>query len=180
MYLIEGKKYDSHKLLWKTLCERYSAVENAKNEVNEEFEENNKKKIPIELLQLFTFAKELNNQEKEQSKRAEKINGLNNKVLGLNNDIKKRDNIISDLQQQIANLENALAEQKALKNIIAKDESKKTQETYQKIANELNYCYSLFQDSKDMEMSSDLGEVLRDQLRDIFTILSKNGIILGA
>ena len=77
-------------------------------------------------------------------------------------------------------MKNDLAEQKALKNVIAKDESQKTLENYQKIANELSYGYSMFQESKDMEMSSDLGEVLRDQMNDVYEILSKNGIVLGA
>lgn len=179
-YLLKGNKYDSHELLWKILCERYSVVETAKQEVKEEFKEEYDGKIPAHLLELLTFIQELNNQEKELSKRAEEIHGLQNRVLGLNSDIRNRDTTISELQQKIENLENALAEQKALKNVIAKDESQKTLENYQKIANELSYGYSMFQESKDMDMSSDLGEVLRDQLNDVYEILSKNGIVLGA
>lgn len=175
-YLLRGNKYDSHESLWKTICEKYDDVESAKQEVKEEFKE----EIPSHLFELFTFIQVLKNQEKELSKREKKIYSLQNEVLGLNSDIRNLDNIISELQQKIANLENAIAEQKALKNVIAKDETQKTLENYQKIANELSYGYSIFQESKDMEMSLDLGEVLRDQLNDIYAILSKNGIILGA
>lgn len=180
IYLLRGSKYDSHKLLWKIICEKYAVVESAKQEVKEEFKEENDGEIPSHLLELFTFIQELKNQEKELAKRSEEIHRLQNNVLGLTTDIRNRDNTISELKQAISNLENALAEQKALKNVIAKDESQKTLENYKKIANELNYGYSMFQESKDMEMSADLGEVLRDQLNDIYAILSKNGIILGA
>lgn len=180
IYLLNGSKYDSHELFWKLICESYPVVENAKKEVNEEFREEYEAKLPQHLLELFTFIQTLTNKEKELSKRAEEINALHNQIISLNCNIRNRDKTISELQEKIADLKNDLAEQKALKNVIAKDESQKTLENYQKIANELSYGYSMFQESKDMEMSSDLGEVLRDQMNDVYEILSKNGIVLGA
>lgn len=180
LYLINGNKFDSSELLWKFMCNRFPRINDAKLQVNEEFKEDLEGSIPTHLLELFTFLQEINNQDNEIYKKNEEIKKLTNTKDALNCDINNFKNDIIKLKDEIEHLNEAVEEQKQLKNVIAKDESQKTVENYQRIADELSYGYSVFEESKNMEMSIDLGEVLRDQLNEIYSILSKNGINLGA
>ena len=180
VYLISGNKFDSYESLWKFMCNRFPKINDAKLQVNEEFKDDINGNIPTHLLELLTFLQEIDNQNKEIYKKNEEIKKLINTNQGLNCDINNLKSEIQNLNEQIEQLKEAVEEQKKLKNVIAKDESQKTVENYQKIADELSYGYSVFEESKSMEMSSDLGEVLRDQLNEIYSILSKNGIKLGA
>ena len=180
LYLINGNKFDSHELLWKFMCDRFPRINDAKLQVNEEFKDDYKGSIPSHLLELFTFLQEISNQDNEMYKKNEEVKKLRNTKEALNCDINNLNNKIHELNDEIEQLHQAVEEQKKLKSVIAKDESQKTVENYQKIADELSYGYSVFEESKSMEMSSDLGEVLRDQLNEIYSILSKNGIKLGA
>lgn len=180
LYLINGNKFDSSELLWKFMCNRFSKINDAKLQVNEEFKDDIESSVPSHLLELFTFLQEINNQDNEMYKKNEEIKKLMNTRDSLNCDIINLKNDIRNLNEEIVNLKEAVEEQKKLKNVIAKDESQKTIENYQKIADELSYGYSVFEESKNMDMSTELGEVLRDQLSEIYSILLKNGIKLGA
>lgn len=182
VYLFQGFKFESSNLLWKYICDKNSCVDKAKSEVKEEFEspqQKGKTDIPQHLLELFTFLQVLNNHEKEIAKQRDIEHSLKNKILGLESDIRNLKTKIEQKQLEIENLHNAVAEQKELKSVIAKDEAQKVVENYQKISNELSYGYSTFLEAKDMPMSADLGEILRDQLREVYAILSKHGISFG-
>lgn len=178
IYLIQGYKFDSPELLWKYICDKHSTVDEAKKEAKEEFKDFNGN-IPSHILELLTFIQELKNHENEISKKIQKIHSLENEKSCLNNRISDLKKVLDDKQIEIENLKNDLAEQKELKSVVAKDEAQKVGETYKKIANELNYGYSTFLEAVNMEMSIELGEVLRDQLKEIYEILLKNGIKCG-
>ena len=179
IYLIQGNGFDSAELFWEYICEKYPNVNESKSEVKEELKDKHKGNIPSHLLELLTFLQELKNHEKALSKKEQKIYSLENEILGLKNDIRNRDNEILKKQEEIEHLHNEVVEQKALKSVIAKDEAQKVSENYQQIAHELGYGYSTFLEAKDMDMSCELGEVLRDQLSEVYEILSKHRIILG-
>ena len=180
LYLINGNKFDSYESLWKFMCNRFPTINDAKLQVNDEFKDDVEGNIPSHLLELLTFLQEIDNQDREIFKKNEEIKKLINTNQVLNCDINNQKINIRNLNEEIEHLKEAVEEQKKLKNIIAKDETQKTVENYQKIADELSYGYSVFQESKNMDMSIDLGEVLRDQLNEMYSILSKNGIKLGA
>ena len=183
LYLIQGAKFDSAELLWKYICDKNSIVEDARKNVREEFNEDkeNLKKLNSSphLFEMFSFLETLKLQEKETFRLKEKIHSLENEILGLKSDIRNRDNTIDEKQSEIEGLKDEVAEQKALKSVIEKDEAQKVSETYQKIANELNYGYSMYLEAKEMEMSADLGNVLRDTLDEVYAKLNSFGIKLG-
>ena len=77
-------------------------------------------------------------------------------------------------------LKNELEEQKHLTEVVAKDEIQKFIETKRKLADELYYGHSLLSESLAMEMSVELGFILRDHLKEIYDILSKYEITVGA
>lgn len=107
-----------------------------------------------------------------------KILKLENKNCLLNSDIMNLKKDIEDRDNQIDCLNKKVTEQKQITSIIEKDESQKVRETYQKIAEMLNYDYSFFKEAKDVEMSNELGEVFKNQLSNIFNVLNQVGINL--
>ena len=107
-----------------------------------------------------------------------KILKLENKNCLLNSDIMNLKKDIEDRDNQIDCLNKKVTEQKQITSIIEKDESQKVRETYQKIAEMLNYDYSSFKEAKDVEMSNELGEVFKNQLSNIFNVLNQVGINL--
>ena len=191
IYLIQGAKFDSAELLWKYICEKNSIVDDAKKNVREEFggdKENTEKQdkkyskkitIPSHILELLAIVEMQKLQEKETSRLNEKIHSLENEIISLKNDMCNLNNIIDQKQSEIEDLKNEVTEQKALKSVIAKDEAQKVNETYKKLANELNYGYSMYLEAKEMEMSVDLGNVLRDTLDEVYAKLNSFGIKLG-
>ena len=182
LFLIRGGKFKSADLLWKYISEKYPSVVEANNDIRDEFKDVKKDlklTIPSELSELFVFLQELKNQQKEISKREQKIRSLENEFLVLKNDIRNLENELFERQKEIEQLRNDIIEEQRLKSVQIKDEGQKVIETYKKIANELNYAHSTFLEAENMEMNSDLGEVLRDQLKEIFETLSKHGIVFG-
>ncbi len=63
-----------------------------------------------------------------------------------------------------------------LEMIRLKDEIAKEKAKLNRIAKQIKTEYQDFKSAENMEMSIDLGENLRDQLKNIFGILEKEGI----
>lgn len=87
--------------------------------------------------------------------------------------------------KQIANLETAVQKhrdeaEKALEmvEILRRDKDKQSDETVKRIASRLRTYYMDYKDAISLEMSTDLGENMRDQLGEVFKILQDAGIIM--
>lgn len=87
--------------------------------------------------------------------------------------------------KQIANLETAVQQhrdetEKALEmvEILRRDKDKQSDETVKRIASRLRTYYMDYKDALSLEMSTDLGENMRDQLGEVFKILQDAGIIM--
>ena len=133
--------------------------------------------------QLYAFA--------EESKKAEKTTALlmsDNKALASKLGI--AEDTISKLQNQLTESEANLATQRAqvselsseiekLKTVISvysEDKQSSMDGQLNAIASKLKTEYREFKDALDLEMTVEIGEILRDQLMRVFNILSKAGI----
>lgn len=177
LFLVQGKNFGSSDLLREYICSYFSSTKSIEDNIKEEFTGS---EIPPRLLEQLVFMQELNNQEMEISKQNARINSLENKKLGLESDVRVLNDKIEALRAEIEHLNNEIVEQKRLREVVSKDEKQKTVEAFQKIANALRYGHETFKEAKDMNMSLELGEVLRDQLGDIYSVLSKYGVRLEA
>ena len=79
-------------------------------------------------------------------------------------------------EKKIEELEVSLKKQSDVYSIYSTDSESRHTEKMNAIAAKLRGEYKDFLESKDMEMSIDLGLNLRDQLEDVFNILMNNGI----
>lgn len=133
--------------------------------------------------QLYSFAEET-----EKAKRATAV------LMAENNEtvtkLKTAEDTISQLQEQLIAKETELTGQKSqvaelsseierLKTVISvysEDKQSSMDGQLNAIASKLKTEYSEFKDALDLEMTAEIGEILRDQLMRVFKILSKAGI----
>lgn len=62
---------------------------------------------------------------------------------------------------------------------MTRNREKQSEEQLNKLASKLRVDYRDFCDAKDIDMTIDLGENMREQLSAVFSILEKNGIKLS-
>ena len=86
---------------------------------------------------------------------------------------------IEKMEQQIAQLELELQERMKMMEALSRDRAKQSDEAFNRLASKLRIEYRDFMDAIDIPMDSDLGENMREQLKNVFNILNKAGIILS-
>lgn len=92
---------------------------------------------------------------------------------------------ISSLRQQIITLEKIIGEKEAkigeygkLTDMLNKDRAKQSEEAFNRLASKIRVDYRDFLGSSNLPMTTDLGEIMRYQLKSIFDLLKKNGLNL--
>lgn len=127
-------------------------------------------------IKLSTEKENLLKQKKENEELKNQIDSLSNKIQELNACIANKEECIENQKKEIQTI---IAETERLKSIIAvysDDKQSSQSETLNAIASKLKQEYKDFVEAEDMEMTIDLGENLRDQIKSIFKILIKSGI----
>jgi hypothetical protein len=61
---------------------------------------------------------------------------------------------------------------------LSRDRAKQSDEQMHRLASKLKVEYRDFRDAETLEMDCDLGENMREQLKNVFSILTKAGITL--
>ena len=106
------------------------------------------------------------------------IAALNEKNSELNYTVSMKGKEIDRLHEVVASKEAEIADRIKLADILSKDKSKQSDAVLQRLSSELASYYEDFMGAQEMEITAELGEVLRDQLSDVYQILKKNGISL--
>ncbi len=83
---------------------------------------------------------------------------------------------IEVLEKTIENLQKEVTDQKQFTDTVSRNREKQSEEFLNRLASKLKIDYRDYLDAKDLEMTIDLGENMREQLGAIFSILEKNGI----
>lgn len=83
-----------------------------------------------------------------------------------------------DLAKRVKELEQENNDLHKFIKIIESGANKEKDEFKNRLRSAIRVEYMDFKDVKDMEMSIDLGENFREQLKNIFRILNKHGIVL--
>jgi hypothetical protein len=73
-------------------------------------------------------------------------------------------------------LQSEVKDQKQFSDTISRNREKKSEEFLNRLASKLKIDYQDYCDARDLDMTIDLGENMREQLGEIFSILKKNGI----
>ena len=93
-------------------------------------------------------------------------------VASLKKEISIRDSNVNELMTEIE-------KQNSVLSVYSVDKQNAQSEQLNAIASKLKAEYLDFKDAKDIDMTVDLGENLRQQISSIFKILAKNGIDVG-
>lgn len=144
------------------------------------------KKIEVienELLQLRYKFDELQvqlnktlNREQEQEERI-RILASEKSNLGCDNAALQKH--IVELEQLVDKLNREIDDRKQFTDTVARNREKQSEEYLNRLASKLKVDYRDYCDAKQLEMTVDLGENMREQLGAVFSILEKNGIKLS-
>ena len=96
---------------------------------------------------------------------------LKNKIKKLYEENDKLNNVIKERENEIQKRSQAL-------HAIHLDTESKSNEQFNRLSSKLKIEYRDFKDAENLAMSIDLGENMREQLKNIFRILDKSGITL--
>lgn len=86
---------------------------------------------------------------------------------------------IKKLTELVEKLKCEIDDRKQFTDTVARNREKQSEEQLNKLASKLRVDYRDFCDAKDIDMTIDLGENMREQLGAVFSILEKNGIKLS-
>lgn len=120
---------------------------------------------------LHELQTDLDFEKKERKAREEQI-------AELTNDKHVSEKRIVFLEKEISKYKDEIEAQKEMIEMLRRDRTKQSSELTQRIASKLRTYYNDFIDAKDLEMSTDLGENMRDQLGEVFRILYGAGIAI--
>ena len=86
---------------------------------------------------------------------------------------------ISELEQLADKQRREIDDRKQFTDTVARNREKQSEEQLNKLASKLRVDYRDYCDAKDIDMTNDLGENMREQLGAVFSILEKSGIKLS-
>ena len=115
---------------------------------------------------------------KSAEKDASEIASLQTRIAELSLQLRKKTQEAENLSATLAEKEAEIEDRKRLADIISLDNTKQSEEVLRRLSGELASYYGAFVEAGDTEMTVEVGEILRDQLSDIYKILKKNGITL--
>lgn len=121
---------------------------------------------------------ELRSVKESNKKLTEQLQVEQKAVSKLNNKMKKSEQTIQEKDNKIISLEKDISNFGAISSVYAKDKENSQSEILNAIASRLKTEYFDFQDAEEMEMSIELGDNLREQLKSVFKILQKSGIVI--
>lgn len=151
-----------------------SRLEEAKKQIEAINAELEKQKALASSLrqQLADVTSERNRLGEIASVRETRLSGLSSELLASKSTIEK-------LEQRVAQLEMELQERMKMMEALSRDRAKQSDEAIHRLASKLKVEYRDFMDAIDIPMDSDLGENMREQLKNVFSILIKAGITMS-
>lgn len=160
------------------LLKQSSVVNNALKALND----NEKKSASEEIAKLKQEIEALKHQNdllNKSNKNLKSIISDNEKTissLNYDKDILNKD--IVKLKTVIVAKDNEISERNSMMDALVRDRNKQQDEQINRIASSLKVDYKDFKDAEKLEMDIDLGENMREQLKNVFAILIKAGIAL--
>lgn len=158
-----------------------SKVEVSKKKIDEAMKQLAESKYEIEKQKLFvsTLKQQLADANAEKEKIRELANGRGDRITVLSGELASAKRNIEQLLQQCDQLERELQERRKMNEALSRDRAKQSDEAFNRLASKLRIEYRDFIDALDIPMDSNLGENMREQLKNVFGILIKAGIAIN-
>ena len=122
--------------------------------------------------------KKLNSLEEVVKKQQFNLDGKERSIAELLDEVRKLRNNTAILEQQHKKNEEDTARRAEMLEMLRRDRTKQSDETVKRLGTKLQTYYTDYKDALDLEMSTELGENMRDQMGEIFKILSSAGVML--
>ena len=126
-----------------------------------------------ELIEAIKNADNLNRQLKAEKST---VSNLNSRLEACRLEVQELKQTVSKDEELIEKLQNEINKMNSVVSVYSSDKQSSQEEQLNAIASKLKSEYTDFLDAEEMEMTIDLGENLRYQIRSIFKILAKSGI----
>lgn len=146
-------------------------LEKSKNEIS-----GLNKKSSIVMIEKEQLSRNLNETEKKLEYMHNKLEEEEKKNAELKNQTVELQQEINEQKETVALLHDEINKRDAVLSVYSSDKENSKTEQLNAIASKLKTEYRDFLDAEDMEMTADLGENMRLQLKSVFRILSKAGI----
>ena len=116
--------------------------------------------------------------ESSLAKAAEDVKALRAKEILLGKEIETLKSNINELNVTIQEKDREIADRSKLVEMLSRDTNKQSDAVLKRLSSELASYYEDYMAAKDETVTEEIGNILNDQLADIFAILKKNGIKL--
>ena len=158
-----------------------SKLEVSKKKIDEAMKQMAESKYEIEKQKLLvsTLKQQLADANAEKEKIRELANGRGDRITVLSGELASAKRNIEQLLQQCDQLERELQERRKMNEALSRDRAKQSDEAFNRLASKLRIEYRDFIDALDIPMDSNLGENMREQLKNVFGILIKAGIAIN-
>lgn len=158
-----------------------SKLEVSKKKIDEAMKQLAESKYEIEKQKLLvsTLKQQLADANAEKEKIRELANGRGDRITVLSGELASAKRNIEQLLQQCDQLERELQERRKMNEALSRDRAKQSDEAFNRLASKLRIEYRDFIDALDIPMDSNLGENMREQLKNVFGILIKAGIAIN-
>ena len=158
-----------------------SKLEVSKKKIDEAMKQLAESKYEIEKQKLLvsTLKQQLADANAEKEKIRELANGRGDRITVLSGELASAKRNVEQLLQQCDQLERELQERRKMNEALSRDRAKQSDEAFNRLASKLRIEYRDFIDALDIPMDSNLGENMREQLKNVFGILIKAGIAIN-
>ena len=108
----------------------------------------------------------------------EQMADRSNQIACLNLKVKSLEETIQKMSLEIEAKDQEISQRAQMIEALSRDREKQSDEQLHRLASKLKVEYRDFRDAEALTMDCDLGENMREQLKNVFSILSKAGIML--
>lgn len=108
----------------------------------------------------------------------EQISEKQDSIVRVNAQLRMIEKERDELAQSLNEKNQEIQERSQMMEALSRDRAKQSDELVHRISAKLKVEYKDFKDAETLPMNSDLGENMREQLKNVFMILSKEGISL--
>lgn len=121
---------------------------------------------------------QLESAKRRENDLSDQLSSCNQRMSVIVEERKDLEHRIQLLQSTILEKESEIVQRTQMMEALSKDRAKQSDEQTKRLASKLKIEYRDFLDAEGLPMSSDLGENMREQLKNIFGILIKAGIAM--
>ena len=108
----------------------------------------------------------------------EQLADRGNQIACLNLKVKSLEETIQNMTSEIETKDREISQRTQMIDALSRDRAKQSDEQLHRLASKLKVEYRDFRDAEALTMDCDLGENMREQLKNVFSILNKAGITL--